>query len=296
LALESSLLQETSEKYAEAVKNHFIQITEIDKLRIHVKLNILYYMQSIWTFENADQRFFRIKDILVPDFDITYNVTGFVRFLPPPLIVSSAPSHPDEKKHCLRRVNYKVAKAQRSQRIVRLHEIADLGNLIGFKGNYRIFPLQDHNAITDLLLQDYVDETFGGISDPDILGKFTTEELIKTMRMNYKKLKPEEKPRAKKLFENALKLKLTNANPETEEIVVPSNSLYIEALLGTHTLLEPFKHREVDVLKAKQELVSAKLENLRKSARMLNDNFEDEIDKQIIVKGNGDATVTNVET
>ena len=48
-------------------------------------------------------------------------------------------------------------------------------------------------------------------------------------------------------------------------VIVPSNSLYIEALPGTHPLLEDFKliHRAIDVKKVQAEARHAELENLR---------------------------------
>ena len=53
---------------------------------------------------------------------------------------------------------------------------------------------------------------------------------------------------------------------------MPSNSLYIEALPGTHPLLEDFKliHRALDVKKAQAEVRHAELENLRLAARLEN--------------------------
>ena len=42
-------------------------MAEIDRLRVHVKENILYYMQAIWRQEPPDQRFFRLYNIDVPD-------------------------------------------------------------------------------------------------------------------------------------------------------------------------------------------------------------------------------------
>ena len=49
-----------------AVKEHYDHVAEIDRLRVHVKDNILYYMQAIWRHEPPDQRFFRLYDIDVP--------------------------------------------------------------------------------------------------------------------------------------------------------------------------------------------------------------------------------------
>ncbi|GAA4255909.1 hypothetical protein GCM10022255_066640 [Dactylosporangium darangshiense] len=50
---------------------------------------------------------------------------------------------------------------------------------------------------------------------------------------------------------------------------MPTKSLYIEALAGTHPLLEDFKliHRALDVKKVQAELRRAELENVRLAAR-----------------------------
>ena len=59
-------LQSAIDKLSTAVKEHYDQVAEIDRLRVHVKENILYYMQAIWDHEPPDQRFFRIYNIDVP--------------------------------------------------------------------------------------------------------------------------------------------------------------------------------------------------------------------------------------
>ncbi len=71
-------------------------------------------------------------------------------------------------------------------------------------------------------------------------------------------------------------------------VIVPSNSLYIEALPGTHPLLEDFKliHRAVDVKKAQAEARHAELENLRLAARLANAELGDpDVEKKIVVEG-----------
>ena len=59
-------LQAAVDKLSAAVKEHYDRIAGIDRLRVHVKDNILYYMQAIWSHEPPDQRFFRLYDIDVP--------------------------------------------------------------------------------------------------------------------------------------------------------------------------------------------------------------------------------------
>ena len=77
-------------------------------------------------------------------------------------------------------------------------------------------------------------------------------------------------------------------------MIVPTTSLYIEALVGTHPLLEDFKllHRALDVKKVQAEVRHAELENVRLAARVLKGEDEDpDIEKKIVVQTNG-ANVT----
>lgn len=77
-------------------------------------------------------------------------------------------------------------------------------------------------------------------------------------------------------------------------VIVPSNSLYIEALPGTHPLLEDFKlmHRAIDVKKAQAEVRKAEIENLRLAARIENIELGDpDIDKVVVVGQGQNVTV-----
>ena len=59
----SSALEKATEELTAATRESFARRLLVDQLRIHVKDNILYYMQSIWTYEKPDQRFFRLYDV-----------------------------------------------------------------------------------------------------------------------------------------------------------------------------------------------------------------------------------------
>lgn len=74
-----------------------------------------------------------------------------------------------------------------------------------------------------------------------------------------------------------------------DEIIVPTDSLYIEMMVSANSLLEDFKlkHRELDVDKVREEVQMQALENLRLAKRILTDKLEDpKIDKKIVVEGN----------
>ena len=78
-------------------------------------------------------------------------------------------------------------------------------------------------------------------------------------------------------------------------MIVPTDSLYIEALVGTHPLLEDFKliHRALDVKKVQAEVRHAELENIRLAARALEGKDEDpDIEKKIVIEQAADAGIT----
>src|SRR5262245_30366562 len=89
-------------------------------------------------------------------------------------------------------------------------------------------------------------------------------------------------------FKQLLIDRLTSTRKDNELVVVPTSSLYIEALVGTHPLLEDFKliHRALDVKKVQAEVRHAELENIRLAARALEGEREDpDVDKKIIIEG-----------
>src|SRR4029453_3222498 len=80
----------------------------------------------------------------------------------------------------------------------------------------------------------------------------------------------------------------------SDEIVVPTDSLFIEALPGTYPLLEGFKleHREMEVEKVREETRKLKLESLRYAARILDNTLSDpDIERQITISGETNGVV-----
>jgi hypothetical protein len=286
LAREVTTLQEATDKYTKALQERFNRRTEILRLRAHVKDNILYYMQCIWDQEPPDQRFFRLYDqidvpVLDPK-DFQYKVYSGSYILSPtgkmPLCLQiSAP----------RNINIKYKK---------LVEVADLDNPLGYKGNYIIFPLKESNAITTFMMQDYIEmHEVARLRDPDEIGEYTVENLRELLKCLLK-INPESvNERLISRVKTALIKRLSDPYPEKEIVIVPTTSLYIEALPGKHPILEDFKlvHRAVDVKKAQSEVRHAELENVRLSARTLKGDYEDpDIDKKIVISGDGGVNIT----
>ncbi|MBZ5538118.1 MAG: hypothetical protein LAO31_19370 [Acidobacteriia bacterium] len=276
-----SALQTAVDKLASAIKEHFDKLTEIDKLRIHVKDNILYYMQAIWDHEPPDQRFFRLyKQIDVPvitpktlkDVADVYKAESAADALSGSSGVDISIPMPD--------VTFETKK---------LVDVADIDNLLGYKGNYMIFPLKDNNYLTLHMMQDYLN--IGDVvtlRDPDELGSYTLDEIQELAACVYRK----DKDTFLK-FENDFKKlmidRLTSSPPDDNLVIVPTNSLYIEALVGTHPLLEDFKliHRALDVKKVQAEVRHAELENIRLASRDLKGKDEDpDIEKKVVVETN----------
>jgi hypothetical protein len=285
LKTETTALQVAIDKYTAAATRHFDMLADIDRLRLHVKDNIIYYMQAIWSYEPPDQRYFRLYDYDVPMFDHQSKLNVSHASVPqldptrPNLTIPFSPPIPSPEPS-------------------KLHQIADLDNLLGFKGNYMIFPLVNfHNYMAWYLVHPYISSD--GISvmatDPDPYADLTVPQLKAGMAQILAK-HPETFAANEAYFEETMFRLLSTQDPEM--MIVPSNSLYIEALPGTHPLLEDFKlmHRAIDVKKAQAELRKAELENLRLASRLANAEYGDpDIEKKIVVESHeGRAVGVNV--
>ena len=179
---------------------------------------------------------------------------------------------------------------------VTLAEVADLDNLMGFKGNYLIFPLKQSNALTDFMMTPYVDSELG-LRDPDEFANWTPEEFVAYARalneemqeqLQDEEITAEEVQATIDQLTEQYKRLISAPRRAQDQITVPTGSLYIEALPGAHPILEDFKlmHRAIDVKKVQGETRKIEMENVRYAARLLADEHEDpEIEKKIIVEG-----------
>ena len=120
---------------------------------------------------------------------------------------------------------------------------------------------------------------FGRTVD-DFLGEPTGTMAVVLSRQIV--LSPEEKKAIRELYIQ----RLTEDRPASDEIIVPTGQLFIEALPGKHPLLEDFKllHRREDVRKVRADVRHAELENLRLAARLAaGERADPDIEKRIIV-------------
>jgi hypothetical protein len=103
---------------------------------------------------------------------------------------------------------------------------------------------------------------------------------------SFEDLKPELRAALRDLLQRSLR--------NNEEVVVPSNSLYIEALPGAHSVMEKFKnlHRQIDVKIAQSRLREAEVDNIRQAQRILDNELEDpDIEAKYVFEGAGSAAV-----
>jgi hypothetical protein len=283
LKTELTALQVATDKYTAAATRHFGMLADIDRLRLHVKDNILHYMQAIWSYEPSDQRFYRLYNLDVP----VFAQNGAVSVAAAKGIGSLTLKGPSS--------NISFPPPTLLGTTMKLHQVADLDTLLGFKGNYMIFPLTNFdNYMAWYLVHNYITfDPLAGVlaKEPDPLANLTTTDLQTAMAEIYSK-DPASFAANEADFAEAMLRLLSDETPNL--VILPSNSLYIEALPGTHPLLEDFKliHRALDVKKTQAEVRKAELENLRLAARLENAEFGDpDIDKVVVVGNKQGVTV-----
>jgi len=280
---ETTALEAITETYTRQLSEHLNRKAQIDRLRVHIKQNIFYYMQAIWSQEPSDQRFFRLHDVRVP------RLTGQKNYTIEP-DADAMPMPPDWKTpHKL--TMHSTINADNLE-FDMLGEIADLDNLLGFKGNFMIFPMREGNDLTDFMMTPYYD-TIGQLVDPDTLGNWTLHDFVEYVCCLQKTL-PRDAFMRKLPALTKMYTQLKQLAVKDEEIIVPSDSLYIETLPGVRPVLEDFKllHRALDVKKVQAEVRAAELENVRMAARLFAGEREDPtIEKKIVVENAGTTIV-----
>jgi hypothetical protein len=288
LDAETAALDAATDAYAKAYAEHANHLLEVAALRVHFKENVLYYMQAIWSHTYQDEIFFSLFKVSVPRLTAKKKTYGVAAAEPLPVGVVSQPGEVVLAVH----VEVELDSGLEPETdMATLAEVADLDQPLGCKGNYMIFPLKQSNALTDFMMVPYVDSALG-LRDPDDLANWTPESFASYARCVLDSLKdelpPEEFEALKTELERRYKLIVSNPRPSTDEIVVPTSSLYIEGLPGVHPLIEDFKllHRHNDVKRAHAETRKLEMENVRYAARILGEELADpEVDKQVIFTG-----------
>ncbi len=295
IAKEADALNVLVGAYSDAFKEHVNHLTQIARLRVHVKQNILYYMQAIWNHEPPDQRFFRLHNTKTPvlrkkrkrirvDF-------GAVR---PDLLAAKAHRRlpafgPSPVRTYEVETRYELHPDFDPQlHYVPLSQVADLETLLGFKGNYAVFPLKESNPLTDYMMAPYVDHAFNALVDPDDLGNWSLDEFADYVCCLRDQLNDEDFDRIKGQLQAQFKRLLAASRRADDMVTIPSGSLLIEGIPAKFSLIEEYKarHRAVDVKRAQAEVRKVELENVRYAARVLGDELDDpDVDKKVIVEG-----------
>ena len=276
-----------TDQWAAASRALLDKTVEVQRLRLHLKQNILYYMQAIWDHEPPDQRYFRLHQIPVPTVDgaLTYRVVAddtappLPPYWTPPVVVRAE-------------LDATLAGAT-----VPLGQIADLDRPLGYKGNYAIFPMREPNLITRYLMVPYVDRA-SGAHDPDHLGNLTRSDLEAYFCCLKAQLSPEALAAIRPGLDEAHRRVLTDPRPLEEVIVVPTDALFIEALPADQPILEDYKlrHRAADAVKLEAEAARIRLDNLRRGARILAGQLGDpDIEKVTVIRGAITAPVLPLE-
>jgi hypothetical protein len=263
LASAVSALRDATEAYTAALQRRLDRRVAIDQLRLHVKQNILYYMQAVWLHEPPDQRYLRIydKEVEWPEPSRPYYKVTQVGE-PSPLWSVGEPGDPTVKE-----IKVEVSPPVLGKTRL-LHQVADIDNLLGFKGNYAIFPLLERNGLTDFMMQGFFHSYFN-VVDPDPLGAIPPPgEALEIARCAWTKPGASDEDRAR--ITTWLVQVLDNQRRVAETIVVPTGQLFVEALPGAHPVLEDFKllHRQIDVRRARAETLQEEIEALRYAARI----------------------------
>ncbi len=297
LSRAQAALQSATEEYSAALKRRERTMASVREMQLNFRQNILYYMHNIWDATDPDQRALSLQNVEVRILEPAMRTCRLRRATEEERAADMPRVLRDGVDHV---VECEPPRAPRPgealpTRTATLSEIADLDRPLGYKGNYIVFPLKECTYLTDLMLQEFIDDYFG-VRDPDNPDGYSSEELLRYASELWHDpdvaLTDEERAALRALVLR----KLTDTRADRQVVVLPTGNLYMEALKGEQTLLEDFKlaHRGLDVIKVEEEIRQARLENLRRVARLTGtepDLEQPTADRVVIVKGATDLSM-----
>jgi len=283
----ASSLEAATKEHADALARFRDSELAVRRLRIHVKQHILHYMRAIWNAEDRDQRCFELHSVRVPrlagHLDYRLVETPDVPPVPPlwqPPFSIEAMLVSDE--------------ADPQADTVRLGDIADLERPIGYKGNFMVFPMRQHNVLTKYLALPYLDNR-DGACDPDLLANYTPTELVGYAEAARQGMSRDQFAEVLPKVQALLDALDDRAVPSEEDVVVPTGSTFIEALPGTQPVLEDFRllHRAIDVSRAAADVRRRELDNLRRVALIRQGQLGDPDIEAMVVTPPGSGTLVD---
>ena len=289
--------REAGRSYSDALADLAQKDTVVKQLQLHIRQNIFHYMHAIWEMKHPDELFFQLAEQ-----EVYYLGAGTATCTFAPLTPSPAPAIPGVNRgshafsiDCGPPTLPDFSTPAAIEALKRpLGSIAHIDQLLGFKGNYALFPLKDCTHITDYMMQEFVDD-YLGVKDPATEVGVSSEELLDYARaaIDSGQLSPTEIEALNDLIVRSI----SSVHHNTDEVVLPTGQIYLEALKGEQALLEDFKlaHRGMDVLKVQEEIRDARMDALRKALRLVGtdpDLTDPDIDKKIVVEGGDDTIVS----
>jgi hypothetical protein len=278
-------LERSTTAYVDGLKDRLNRRTQIDRLILHVRQNIFHYMQAIWSLEHKDARYLRLYNLEIqwpgPAGAVVQQAGAAVR------TADWNPPNNDPGPGAYTRVDPPEFTETRF-----LHQVADLSRPLGFRGNLAIFPLHTPNALTTYMVQDFLDSHFG-VSDPDPLGAAPTPtEALELAKCMWASNDLSDADRGE--IADWLVRVFDGADASSHEIVTPTGELFIEALTGSHSLLEDFKlrHRAYDAELARTQALAAEIEALRRLMRLeMGDTADPDVDHVVNIDGSAAPVV-----
>lgn len=263
-------LRRAVDRFTEAAVERRRTTLATARLQVHIRDNIFHYMHAIWATTHPDHRYFELYDDEVP-FHVPNPADYTVQPAPNPAALQNLPGIEDSG------ANLELAVAAPDVTTVpprrRLADIADLDRPLGFRGNLVIFELRQCSQLTDHMAAEYLDPV-SGVADPGALSGISTGELVDYIEaaIQLGLLSAADLNRLKRIAQRLQR----EQQDWADELVLPTGQLFLEALKGQTTLLEPFKlvHRGLDVLAAEEDVRAKRIDALRRVRKVAQSDLE----------------------
>jgi len=263
-------LRRAVDRFTEAAVQRRRTALATARLQVHIRDNIFHYMHAIWAVTHPDNRFFELYDNEVP-FHTPNPADYTLRPAPAPAVLQNLPGIEDTGTDL--ELTIAAPDTTTVPPLRRLADIADLDRPLGFRGNLVIFELRQCSQLTDHMVAEYLDPV-SGIADPGALSGISTGELIDYIEAAIQAgiLDDGELNRLKEIAHQLHR----DQRDWADELVLPTGQLFLEALKGQTTLLEPFKlvHRGLDALSAEEDVRAKRIDALRRVRKLAQSDLE----------------------